>query len=127
MSAEQLLVEIAKHVIAIASSLIALSVTFAKNLGNGALSPLVKCALTSWLAAVVASLWILLALTAHLSRAPHADIWSLSIRVPSFVQLISLALGLGLFMLHALTVKAPESAAKPDWRKKKRRLGMWRV
>jgi hypothetical protein len=126
MSAEELLVEIAKHVIAIASSLIALSVTFAKNLGSGALSLLVKCALASWLVAVVASLWILLALTAHLSRAPNADIWSLSIRLPSFVQLISLALGLGLFMLHALTVKAP-AGAKPDWRQKKRRLGMWRV
>ena len=102
MSAADLLFEIAKQIVTVASGLIALTVTFAKNVGDGSLSRAARIALGSWLLAIVASLWVLLALTAQLA-AGNGNVWAWNVRLPMFVQIIAFGLGLVFFLRHAFT------------------------
>ena len=95
--------DIAKQLITLASGILALEVTFAKNIMDAKLDQNAKYLLTgSWilfLLSVTAGVWTLLALTGSLGKlgplTPSA-IYGSNVRIPAFFQILLFLGGLGL-------------------------------
>src|ERR1044072_3742099 len=104
--------DIAKQLITLASAILALEVTFAKNIMDAKFDGMAKFLLAgSWillLLSVLAGIWSLLALTGSLgqhSTLTPETIYGGNIRIPAFFQILLFFGGLSLsvwFGIHAL-------------------------
>lgn len=95
--------DIAKQLITLASGILALEVTFAKNILDAKLDQTSRYLLSgSWiffLLSVVAGVWSLLALTGSLGQSESLTprtIYGSNIRIPAFVQILLFLGGLAL-------------------------------
>ena len=91
-----------KQMITLATGVLALTVTFAKDfIGGGAQGRwLVHAAWYAFFLSAAAGVWVLLAVSGSLGNGPdsitHKDAYGLNIRLPALVQVLSFATGLAL-------------------------------
>lgn len=94
--------ETSKQLITLSTALLALEITFAKDIMKAEFDKTAKCLLcASWvflLLSVIAGVWTLLSLTGSLSQLKHITpkaIYGSNVRIPSFVQIVMFLGGLG--------------------------------
>jgi len=97
--------ETVTQLITLATALIGVSITFTKDIRNGAAKFDRKWLFRSWIAflvSVVGGIWTLMALTGALSKdvVPH-DPYGSNIAIPYFLQIVTFLLGIGMLIRHA--------------------------
>jgi len=108
MKAFEFAQESTKQLLGLASAIIALTITFAKDFGGSAHPEARVYALISWgafLASVLFGLWTLLALTGTLEpkqNGPPVSIRGKNITIPSVLQILTFFVGLLLTVVYGV-------------------------
>jgi hypothetical protein len=95
----------AKHLVTLATGTIAFTVTFADDFLHAAKPTHPKLVVTAWIAllgSVVFGQWSLMALTGRLTSSNDHDIYHPAVLLPSVLQVLCFAVGLGAVVIFAI-------------------------